>query len=113
MLCLTPGSLLHVSRNFNLLPTTGTQETVFQVGQPRTRLALTNVCSLPQLPELMATACCVAVVDKSVSRGFLLVWSLTLPQVAAHLGCDSYGFNTFDPGGQRLIDWLSLTQSLC
>src|SRR5262249_11517092 len=70
VLCLTPGSLLHVSRNFNLLPTTGTQETVFQVGQLRTRFALTNVCSLPQLPELMATACCVAVVDKSVSRGF-------------------------------------------
>jgi Kef-type K+ transport system membrane component KefB len=32
------------------------------------------------------------------------VWSLTLPQVAATLAATLVGFNTFDPGGQRLID---------
>jgi Kef-type K+ transport system membrane component KefB len=34
----------------------------------------------------------------------LTVWSLTLPQVAATLAATLVGFNTFDPGGQRLID---------
>jgi Kef-type K+ transport system membrane component KefB len=34
----------------------------------------------------------------------LTVWSLTLPQVAATLAAALVGFNTFDPGGQRLID---------
>jgi len=39
------------------------------------------------------------------SRGArLTVWSLTLPQVAATLAATLVGFNTFDPGGQRLID---------
>jgi Kef-type K+ transport system membrane component KefB len=34
----------------------------------------------------------------------MTVWSLTLPQVAATLAATLVGFNTFDPGGQRLID---------
>jgi len=34
----------------------------------------------------------------------LTVWSLTLPQVAATLAATLVGFNTFNPGGQRLID---------
>src|SRR5262249_54297633 len=34
----------------------------------------------------------------------MTVWSLTLPQVAATLAATLVGFNTFDPGGRRLID---------
>ena len=34
----------------------------------------------------------------------MTVWSLTLPQVAATLAATLVGFNTFEPGGQRLID---------
>jgi Na+:H+ antiporter len=34
----------------------------------------------------------------------MTVWSLTLPQVAATLAATLVGFNTFNPGGQRLID---------
>jgi len=34
----------------------------------------------------------------------MTMWSLTLPQVAATLAATLVGFNTFDPGGQRLID---------
>jgi Na+:H+ antiporter len=34
----------------------------------------------------------------------MTIWSLTLLQVAATLAATLVGFNTFDPGGQRLID---------
>src|SRR5262249_59651915 len=34
----------------------------------------------------------------------MTMWSLTLPQVAATLAAALVGFNTFDPGGRRLID---------
>jgi Kef-type K+ transport system membrane component KefB len=41
---------------------------------------------------------------KYLSAARMTVWSLTLPQVAATLAAALVGFNTFDPGGRRLID---------
>ena len=41
---------------------------------------------------------------KYTSAARLTKWSLTLPQVATTLAATLVAFNTYDPGGQRLID---------